>query len=67
MTGINGAERRGDSGALSLCLLPSHFLLFYIPAILSTSASSLVHVLHFALSCCAVLLKLPRWPLYLQH
>lgn len=60
MTGINGAERSGDSGALS-CFFP-----FTSQDILSTSTSSVVHLLRFALSCCAILLKLPRWPLYLQ-
>lgn len=43
------------------------FFPFTSQDILSTSASSVVHLLRFALSCCAVLLKLPRWPRYLQR
>lgn len=43
------------------------FFPFTSQDILSTSTSSVVHLLRFALSCCAVLLKLPRWPLYLQR
>ena len=71
MTGINRAERSPDSGALSALLLPHLFLLLQLHASLSTSTStstsSPVHPLHFALSCSTGLLKLPRWPLYLQH
>lgn len=39
MTGINRAERRGDSGALSLGLLPQLFLLLHLPS----SSSALLH------------------------
>lgn len=71
MTGINRAERSPDSGALSALLLPHLFLLLQLHASLSTSTStptsSPVHPLHFALSWSTGLLKLPRWPLYLQH
>lgn len=45
----------------------SSFTSLHLPISPSTSISSLVHPLHFALSCSTVLLKLPRWPLYLQH
>lgn len=62
MTGISRAERRGDSGALSVYPQPCPFLLLQ-PLLLTASPSSL----GFTLSCCAVLLKLPRWPLYLRH
>lgn len=45
----------------------SSFTYPHLPVSPFTSTSSLVHPLHFTLSCSTVLLKLPRWPLYLQH
>lgn len=70
MTGINRAERRGDSGAHSLCTLPRLFLLPLLttpPCLPSTFVSSLVYPLHLLLSWTTVLLKPPRWPLYQHH
>lgn len=45
----------------------SSFTYLHLPVSPFTSTSSLFPPLHFALSCSTVLLKLPRWPLYLQH
>lgn len=52
------SREKGDSGALSVFPQPC---LFLFPQLLYLS------YLNFTLSCCAVLLKLPRWPLYLRH
>lgn len=56
------SREKGDSGALSVFSQPCPFL---FPQLLHLTISP--SYLNFTLSCCTVLLKLPRWPLYLRH